>query len=391
MPWQNKTENDQSQRPLRVLFVMGALEGGGAEKMALELLRRFDRRRIQPSLFLFWRRGVYLKDVPSDVSVSWGLEDGELARHHVPKFLARLLPAVRGSDVIVGGVELVPSYFAWLGAALLRKPVVGWVHTELRSFISHQPGWVRMAAKMIYPQFDSVVVLTPAALQSLRDVAAISPKRLHVIPNFIDADEIRELAAEPLPPWAQELTAKPFVVGIGRLLNREKGFDLLVKAHALVRRWGIDCNLVILGEGPDRRQLQQVAEEVGVKDSVFMPGFQANPFPVLKLATALAVPSRIEGFGLALVEAMSLGIPAIACKSADGPFLILEGGKFGMLVNSESVEELAIAMRQMITCPALRQDYSGLAAEGSKVYEIGDSIKKWETLLRGPLEEGVSV
>src|SRR5690349_14845905 len=111
---------------------MGALDGGGAEKMVLELLREFDRSQIQPSLFLVWRRGIHLDKVPADVNLSGGLEDKQLVRNHVPTFLRRLLAAVRCCDIVVGGVELIPSYLAWLGATLLNKPVVGWVHTDLQ-------------------------------------------------------------------------------------------------------------------------------------------------------------------------------------------------------------------------------------------------------------------
>src|SRR5689334_5795955 len=113
MPRPDKTKNSYSGRqPLRVLFVMGALDGGGAEKMVLQLLRELDRGRIQPALFLVWRRGVYLDNVPADVKLTWGLEGYQLVRSHGLKFLVRLLAAVRHSDVVVGGVELLPSYFA---------------------------------------------------------------------------------------------------------------------------------------------------------------------------------------------------------------------------------------------------------------------------------------
>lgn len=379
MPTLDKTEPAQKP-PVRVLFVMGALDGGGAEKVLTELLRDFDRTRIQASLFLMWRRGIYLSNVPADVSLTWGVEGDQQIRKHLPSFLRTLLRSARPCDVIVGGVELLPSYFAWLAATIWRKPVVGWVHTDLDGYIQHQPLWDRSLARLLYPHFDNVVALTETAADSVHRSTGADPKRLCVIPNYVDIRAVVQLAAEPVDSWAAPIMAKPFIMGLGRLVNKDKGWDVLLRAHALVSSQGVDHNFVVIGEGEDRQCLEELARELKVQDSFFLPGYQRNPFPVVKQAVALVAGSKLEGFGLALVEAMALGVPVIACARASGPATILGGGRHGVLTDADDAGEFAAAISDLLTNPAKREDYSRRALLRAQHYDVKIG-NEWETLL----------
>src|SRR4029450_4389351 len=102
-----------------------------------------------------------------------------------------------------------------------------------------------------------------------------------------------------------------FIIGLGRLWP-EKGFELLVEAHAKVRAAGLPHGLVIVGRGPELDALRALVDRLGVSNSVLLPGFVANPFPVLARASLLCVPSRFEGFGLTIAEALVLGVPVVS-------------------------------------------------------------------------------
>ena len=130
------------------------------------------------------------------------------------------------------------------------------------------------------------------------------------------------------------------MVGCGRL-NDEKGFDVLVRAHAQALADGaVPHSVVVVGEGPRRAALQSLARELGVEGSVRFPGFAANPWPVLARADLFVLPSRYEGLTLTLLEALALGVP-VAASQCDGPEEILEGGRYGALFPVEDVAALA--------------------------------------------------
>jgi glycosyltransferase involved in cell wall biosynthesis len=187
----------------------------------------------------------------------------------------------------------------------------------------------------------------------------VRPDRIEVIENGFDPDLLRKRARErpeiPLP-------AKPFIFALGRL-SRQKGFDVLIQAHALALRQGAASHhLVIAGEGPDLQQLQVQAEELGVADSVTFAGFLKNPPAVLAKADLFALPSRWEGFPLALAEAVLLGVPAVSTDCVSGPREILDGGRHGDLVPVDEEGPLAASIKRHFEEPGRLKS---LAAEGS--------------------------
>jgi glycosyltransferase involved in cell wall biosynthesis len=365
---------------IHALFVMMDLGGGGAELSLLELLKRLDRSRIEPSLFLLHRAGIHLDRIGADMDVSFGYGEDAFMRYHMPLILMRAVSLGSRADVIVGAMEGMPTYVAWLAAKLLRKPVIGWVRTDLDEHLEIIPGWNRHISRWLYPCCNAVVVPSQGALQSLLRVAHVPPERLHTINNPVDRSRVRALAMQDPPAGIENAGRKPYVVGIGRLKNAQKSFDLLIRAHAVVRSRGIDHRLVILGDGDDRLTLEQLAQSLHVQDSLSMPGFQRNPFPCLKNARALVATARVDGFGRIFLEAMALGIPVIG-SPASGPAEILNSGEYGIIVNPEDIESLADAIASMLIDDEMHARYVKLSLERSRKYSPMKPVRQWEELL----------
>jgi glycosyltransferase involved in cell wall biosynthesis len=367
-------------RPIRVLFVMTNLAGGGADRSLLELLERLDRSRIEPSLLLLKREGVHMDRVAADIEYSWVCESGSRLRYHLPAILRRALTQGARADVIVGGMETGATYLAWLAASALNKPLLGWVRMDLDEYLGLQAGWHRRVAQRLYPRCGAVVASSAGSGRSLQRVAQVAAEKLHIIPVPVNPDEVRALASEAPPPVLQALLAKPFIVGAGWLRIAHKGYDLLVRAHAEVRKRGIAHNLVILGDGEDRELLQQMARSLNVEDSVFLPGFQRNPFPFFRAAAALAAPSRQEAFGRVYLEAMALGLPVIG-STASGPMEILGNGKYGIIVPSEDVGALSDAIALLLSDAAAHAYYSQRSLARANEYRPETIARQWDDLL----------
>ncbi len=363
---------------IRALFVMPDLNGGGAERSLLELIGRLDRRRIEPSLFLLKHEGVHLDRVPPNLGFSWVCPTGSRLRNHMPSVLRRALIQGARADVIVGAMETTATYVAWFAASVLKKPLLGWVRTDLDEYLTSFPGWHRWLARRMYPRCDAVVAPSHGSGRSLQRVAPRAA--LHLIHNPVNLEEVRTMATEPLPSAMEMLRAKPFILGVGRLRIAHKGFDVLLCAHAAVRRRGFDHNLVILGDGDDRALLQQLAASLGVKASVFMPGFQSNPFPFFRAATALAAPSRLEGFGRIFLEAMALGLPIIG-STASGPAEILDHGKYGITVPPEDTVALSDALYALLADAGTHAHYSKLSRERGRDFRPEHIASQWDDLL----------
>jgi glycosyltransferase involved in cell wall biosynthesis len=206
------------------------------------------------------------------------------------------------------------------------------------------------ALRRAYPQAEAVICVSHGVAADLADRLALSPQRLHVIHNPIAAadENAKDTADVPIHPWLAP-GQPPVILAAGRL-TRQKAFDTLIRAFALLSDLP-DHRLIILGEGSERRQLERLATALGIVERIAMPGFVPNPRAHMGRATLFVLSSDWEGFGNVLVEAMSVGTPVVSTDCQSGPREILRDGALGPLVPPGDPAALAAAMRSVLAGP----------------------------------------
>ena len=122
-----------------------------------------------------------------------------------------------------------------------------------------------------------------------------------------------------------------------------KGLDVLLEAFRQITG-KTAAHLVLLGEGPLRPKLESMVWDLGLAGRVHFAGFQDNPLPWIREATLLVLPSRHEGLGNVLIEALACGTQIVATDCPGGSAEILEGGKYGQLVPVDNPAALAQAL-----------------------------------------------
>ena len=138
-----------------------------------------------------------------------------------------------------------------------------------------------------------------------------------------------------------------YIVFVGRLENKQKRVDRLLKACSLLPN-GINWLLQIIGDGPDRETLENMAYILNVEKHVIWSGWQSDPWSSIDSASILAFPSDFEGFGAVVIEAMAHGIPVLATDCNFGPRSIITEGVNGWLVDrndhafAQKLQQLAI-------------------------------------------------
>jgi glycosyltransferase involved in cell wall biosynthesis len=333
----------------KILVVVPEVVDNGAIRFNFDLAGALRRLGVDVRVFAL-RPGEasVLVHFVSVAPISTGFPHGWRRRYGAPVMAVRLLREARKADVVVSGWEVGDGLVAaFVAGKAMKKPVVALVQGHpIASLDSHVPGWTNQATRWAYPRLDAVVCASPGLLAAVTAMGTPSD-RAQVIRSGIDVTRVRRLAVASEPGW---LPKGPFVLGLGRLA-REKGFDLLIEAHARVRGARYSHQLVILGEGPERAALAQLAARLGVSDTVLLPGFVRNPYPVLARASLFCLPSRVEGWGLALAEAIALGVPVIAADCPTGPADVLGGGAYGELVEANSATALATSIAQHFDTP----------------------------------------
>lgn len=368
-----------ADRPMRVLFALAELGPGGVESNALNLMSRLDGERFSSRLFLH-QAPRFGREVPPGVEVRWAI-DGRYRRTKLLPILAACIRQARDCDVIVAAQEGRAALIAFLTARLLRKPIIGCIQFDWQAFRDYSRYRQLLALRWLYPRMTRIVACGEGAGESLRQITGSALPNMQVIRNFVEAKRIREAAQQPMPGWAHQALSKPTVLGLGRL-EPQKGFDVLIRAHAKLREHGVDHHLVILGEGSERDRLESLAAELGVADTVFLPGRCENPFPIVRAATVFALSSRFEGMPFALLEAMTLGMPVVATDCPAGPREALDGGRHGTLVPVEDPNALADALRPPLSDQETSNAMARRAAEAASEFADTHAVPKWERLLR---------
>lgn len=196
-------------------------------------------------------------------------------------------------------------------------------------------------AQTTYQYADKIIAVSAEIKDDLVHELFLNADRVAIINNPVDFSNIVSLSQ--LNPPTPLLTHKKNVVCVGRLAHK-KGIDTLIKAFAKAEFQNA-TQLVIVGSGPARNELEALTRSLDVYDRVIFCGEQINPYPYFRIADVFVLSSRWEGFVNVLLEAMAIGVPAIiSTRCRGGPADILQEGKFGTLVAVDDVNAMSTAL-----------------------------------------------
>ncbi len=211
-------------------------------------------------------------------------------------------------------------------------------------------GLERLAARWT----DRIVVLTERGAEEHLARGIGRAEQYVAIPSGVDTAALA--ASAPDRPTARRALGLPadaaVIVGVGRLVP-VKGFDVLVAALPKVGAAVPSARLLLVGDGPERPAIESLARGLGVADRLTVTGARSDVTPYLAAADVLAAPSRNEGMGRVLIEAMALGVPVVAARVGGIPS-VLGGGRFGRLVEPDAPAAMADALTALLGDPALR-------------------------------------
>jgi len=346
--------------PVPVLFTIPSLEGGGAERVFVTLLRHVDRARIAPHLALVERKGVHLTAVPADVPVHDLGGRSPLAFVRLARLVRRLRPATVFSSLTFYStvILLCRPLFPQGVRFVTRENCLPTVHLARMPF-----GALRRALYApAHRRADRVICQTP---EMAADVvrAGVPADRTVVIPNPLDtaAVAVRAAAGNPFP------TAGRHLVAAGRLVP-VKGFDLLLDAFARVVKTHPEARLHLLGEGPERAALEAQAARLGIGPQVAFEGFRENPYPYLRHAEVVVLSSRYEGFPNVVLEALALGTPVVAFDCPGGSAVV--DGVNGWTVPAGDVGALADRIAAALAGPLPPRDRVAASVSEHRVDEV---------------------
>lgn len=343
----------------RIVFFTASLGTGGAERVISILTRHLAETGISAEIVLYYDSEPFY-DIHPDVRITY------VERETQSKNLLKNIMWLR--RYFKRNAYLVISFLAQFNMVALAAAFATGVPVIVadRNDPRHMPmqALLRTTRNLLYHLADVVVVQTqhnkdyfPKALQ----------KKCTIIYNPIDLAEKSELALR--------MDKKHRIVSVARLM-KQKNQLMLIEAFYQIHKEFPDYTLTIYGDGPYRDVLENRIDELGLRESVTLPGKVQNVFDCIADAELFVLTSNFEGMPNALIEAMCLGLPVISTRVSGATDLITDG-KNGLLTDVGDTEQLITCMKRMLEDAQLRQDCAQEAVKLNELLHTDRIVNQW--------------
>lgn len=357
-----------------VMLIMPSFRGGGAERVFIDLAIGLHETDLNVELLVLSDEGPYKTGIPEELKVT------VLGNGGVRKSFKPLIEIFKQKklDVVISCLTHLNIVVAI--AQRLSKKNIKLILTEHNHYTSEKSSMsffskniLRFLTKLTYKFADKIVCVSQGIKDDLENNIGITPSKLDVIYNPIDISRIQKLGLEEY----SLSKSSPVFVGMGRLVP-QKRFDRLIKAFALVKKEISTASLIIIGSGTQEVDLQKQIRELKLEDSVILQPFTNNPFSIINQCDIFVLSSDFEGFGNVIVEALALGKKVVSTNCPSGPNEILEEGKYGHLVPTNSESQLAQAMICSVSDNALSQED---LKKRSLVFDKNVAVNRYKSLI----------
>ncbi|HPJ63641.1 glycosyltransferase [Lentimicrobium sp.] len=361
---------------LKILFIIPSLEEGGAERVLVNLLKRFDYSRFRVDLFVVEKRGIYFDELPSQVEVFTLFNNEFLCKIfnglHVRfnfNFVYRWLTCRKIRGHYDAGISFLDSGYTdilfFLKSRITRK--VSWVHSSYQTYRNFEKFYTGAYKKRVikhrYSKLDTIVFVSNDSKMEFEGIFGHFPS-MKVIYNMIDASGVRYKAEAPVSESFDSNVTN--IIALGVLLP-VKGYDKLIRAARLLKDDGIRFRIRILGNGDLENELRTLVKDLDLENEVILSGFINNPFPYLKLSDIFVMTSVSEGLPTALCEAMILGLPAVV-TDCSGCRELVGSGQYGMMVKQSAVS-IYRGLKEMIAMPEKQAYFRKKSLERAEVFD----------------------
>jgi len=334
----------EDRGPLRVMFIITSMPVGGAETLLVELTRRLDRSRFRPELCCLKHFGPLGEVLAEEVPAFTGL----LADKYDFAVLGRLTSLLRRrriDAVVTVGTGGDKMFWGRLAGWLAGVPVLC---SALHS--TGLPDHVEFPNRLLAPITDAFIAVAPSHGRHLVEHEGCPARKVRVIPNGVDVRRFREQEPDEALRRRLGIPRGAPVAAIVAALRPEKNHEMFLRAAVSIRREVPEARFLVVGDGPQRGRLEDLARELSLDGSVRFLGTRSDVPELLALVDVLALSSHMEANPVSILEAMACAKPVVATAVGSVPDSVLDGGT-GYLVAPGSVEEMTARVVELFRNP----------------------------------------
>ncbi|MCG5502172.1 MULTISPECIES: glycosyltransferase [Ectothiorhodospira] len=352
-------------------------DNGGVERMLVNLACGLSKRGIPVDFIVNHSHSEFLKDLTEPIKLIKLQEKNKIkiiksfTKYIINTQPKAILSAKEDCDII--------ATHAWKRSGKQSKLYIRAVVNTTQQMMYRniiRRYWSAWISRTIYRNADGIIAVSRGVADDIYKISKPNIERIHVAPNPVITSDLFKKAQEELDhPWLTNHD-KPVILGAGRL-GRQKNFSMLISAFANARAKR-PMRLIILGDGRRRERLLKQAEELGIANDVFLPGFVKNPYAWISRADLFVLSSLWEGSPNVLTEAMALGIPVISTDCPSGPSELLGNGKYGMLIPINDIDYMSHAIINTLDKPIKAEDLQ----KAVENYTLENSVNNYMRIMK---------
>ena len=326
-------------------FILPDLNGGGAQKMMINIANEFVIEGNTVDFVLFNSSGVYVDLVHKDIKIiEFNKNRSIYALYPLIQYLKEKNPKVVFTALTYINLIVIVSKALTFGDQ--SKLVISERNNLTRSF-SNKNLFIQLfyyfLVRFLYPYADHIVGISNGVCDDLKNyIAKKYHYKIQTIHNPVVTNKFKELLNEAVQSYFSESAALKLVTS-GRL-EEQKDYPTMFHALSLYKNKYGDFQLVIMGKGTLKDGLKELAEKLDILDNISFLGFVENPLAVMKQADIFIISSAWEGFCNVIIEALYCAKPVVSTDCEFGPSEILNSRDYGQLVSVGDYEAFCDAI-----------------------------------------------
>lgn len=324
---------------MKIIILLPDAKLGGAQNVMLQLADEFAVHHHIEFLYLVQAGDLHKTDTGAS-RFHFIIEHERLGLSDVLEAFHSLIGIMRTKkDMVILSTGTGTNLLA-CAARLFAPKGAGLVIREACSSKNSKNWMITLLKRLLYPRADGMIGVSDGVTEELKVLAGKSQPIIS-IPNPIDIDRLQALAEEQ----DERLLAfpHPYLLTVGRLVP-QKNTAMLIDAYAKIEA-EVDAHLVVIGTGPLEAELNQRIARYRPCSKIHLLGEVTNPHPWYKRASMFVLSSDSEGYPNVLLEALAHGLPVVSTDCDFGPRQILGNSRYGQLVRTGDVDDLANAIR----------------------------------------------
>lgn len=327
---------------MKIAVFIPTLKGGGAERVMISIANGLSQIGNKVDLIVVDRNGEYRNEIGRNIRII------DLKTGRVIKAIPGLIKYLKICKPIL---IITTIWHANISAIIATKVSFARTKVVIResNFLTNSKKTLGRyeflmtgLVKYCYPLANKIIAPSDGIAKDLSHAFGIKPDKIVVIKNPSIEDWMLEKAREPVKhPWLTKRN-QPVFLAMGSLTAQKDFFTLLRAFRYVLQK--LPSRLIILGEGKQRCELEDLIKSLRIEYCVDLPGFVDNPFSYMINADVFVLSSQWEGLPNGLIQALGLGMKVVSTDCQSGPREILRNGERGKLVPVGNEEQLAEAM-----------------------------------------------